>query len=193
MIRAPKMAGVIAAGAFVLGLTLLPEISFAQAMGGQAGGMGPGAMGQDHMKAMQEMHQGMMGRMGQTQGPAQAGPAAAATTAKANVTQTDRRGPVTVIATFTPAGSAGEPIRFTLKLDTHSVDLDGYQFDAIAFLRDGSGREVKATGVERTSGSGHHREATLVFSPQEGPIELLVKGVGGVAERAFRFDAGAAK
>ena len=180
MIRPPMLPAGIAAGTLALALAL-PSIGLAQGMG---------AMDQDHMKAMQPMHQGMMSRMGQPQAApqGQAAPVASTTTAKATLTQTDRRGPVTVIATFTPAGSAGEPIRFTLKLDTHSVDLDGYQFDAIALLRDASGREVKATGVEKATGSGHHREATLLFPSQDGPFDLIVKGVGGVAERTFRWE-----
>ncbi len=195
MIRALRMVGGITAAALVLALTLA-GIGIAQGMGGQGGAMGPGTMGQDHMKAMQEMHKGVMGGMRQPQAApqAQGAPAAAtATAAKAHLTQTDLRGPVTIAVTYTPAAAAGEPISFAIKLDTHSVDLDGYAFDAIVFVRDASGREVKATAVEKPTGSGHHRAATLLFPPQDGRIELVVKGVGGVAERTFRFEAGATK
>jgi hypothetical protein len=44
--------------------------------------------------------------------------------------------------------------------------------------------------VEQASGSGHHREAVLVFPPiaQPGPVRILVRNVGGVAERTFLWE-----
>jgi len=75
-------------------------------------------------------------------------------------------------------------------LDTHSVNLDVYQFEQIMRLRDGKGGELAPTAVEGATGSGHHREATVRFAwpdPKPRTLELVVKGVAGVPERAFQW------
>ena len=73
------------------------------------------------------------------------------------------------------------------------------RFEGIALLRDGLGREFTPTGVEALSGSGHHRQGTLVF-PAADPagkstgaeaakyLELVIREVGGVKERVFRWN-----
>jgi hypothetical protein len=116
--------------------------------------------------------------------------ALAVTAAHAQETSTKRntQGPVTVAVTLlTPVGTT--PIKVKVVLDTHSVALDGVAFDQAVALRTPDGREV-APAVEETKGSGHHREATLVFIGQAaGALRIVVKNVGGVAERAFAWDA----
>lgn len=101
----------------------------------------------------------------------------------------DRRGPVTVAVTLFP-GEAGAPMRVKVVLDTHSVDLDRIDLrDAVVMRRD-DGHDVAATGIEDTQGGGHHRQATLVFPPPAGgPILVVVRNVGNVPERVFRWDA----
>jgi hypothetical protein len=97
-------------------------------------------------------------------------------------------GGVTVAVTFFKEGSDG-PV-FRVVLDTHSVNLDGYRFEEIVRLRDGKGGELAPTGVENPQGGGHHRSATVRFAwpePRPKTLELVVKGVAGVPERAFQW------
>lgn len=97
-------------------------------------------------------------------------------------------GGVTVDVTFLKDGD--DTARFTVVLDTHSVDLDGYRFEETVRLRDERGAELAPTAVEGTEGSGHHREATLRFAwpdPRPTVLELVVKDVAGVPERVFRW------
>ncbi len=106
-------------------------------------------------------------------------------------TQTSGVGPVTVAVTPLPPAAAGEPLRLKVVLDTHSVDLDGVAFERVVGVRSAGG-PVAAPQVESTKGSGHHREAILVVPPTVAAgstaLEVVVKDVGGVPERIFRWD-----
>ena len=97
-------------------------------------------------------------------------------------------GGVTVDVTFLK--DRGDGPAFKVGLDTHSVNLDVYQFEQIMRLRDGKGGELAPTAVEGATGSGHHREATVRFAwpdPKPRTLELVVKGVAGVPERLFQW------
>ena len=110
-------------------------------------------------------------------------------TAEPALSQQDRQGPVTVAVTLVP-DAAGGPMRVKVVLDTHSVDLEPINLRDTVVMRLGDGREMLASGIETAKGDGHHREATLVFpAPAEGPVVLVVKNVGNVPERVFRWDA----
>ena len=114
----------------------------------------------------------------------------AASVAQAKLSQQVAGGGVTVAATLLK--DQGETTTIKLVLNTHSANLDGYNFEAIAMLRDDSGKTYPVEAVEQASGGGHHREAVLRFgkvSPQAKSIELLVKDVAGVKERLFRWSA----
>jgi len=114
--------------------------------------------------------------------------------AQEGLTKRDRQGPVTVVVTLMAPPSGGLPIRVKVVLDTHSVGLDGVAFDQAVTVRAADGRDVAATALEEVSGSGHHRQAVLVFPPAPaGPLRLVVKDVGGVAERSFVWDLSAAR
>jgi len=108
--------------------------------------------------------------------------------AQGALTQQDRQGPVTVAVTLlVPA--PGAPIKAKVVLDTHSVSLDGIAFEQAVVLRPADGTELAVVSVEQASGSGHHREAVLVF-PALAELEnvrLVVKNVGGIAERSFSW------
>jgi hypothetical protein len=97
-------------------------------------------------------------------------------------------GGVTVDVTFLK--DRGDTAGFKVVMDTHSVNLDVYQFEEIVRLRDGRGGELAPTAVENPQGSGHHREATVRFAwpePRPKSLELVVKGVAGVPERLFQW------
>lgn len=161
----------------------------------------PGMMGSGMMSMMEMMGEsassgmGTMGSMGgQPQSPVQmAG-------SPQNLTQEDKQGAVTVSATLlTPdRPRADGTLAVRVKLDTHAVGLDQYQPERLALLRDAQGREIQALGLESPSGSGHHRAGVLTFpgtdasgkpllSPEAKSLTLILRGIGGVQERVFRW------
>lgn len=108
--------------------------------------------------------------------------------------RTSDGGQVTVNVTW-PGLAAGPT--FTVVLDTHAVDLDGYDLAKLAVLRTDDGREVAPSGWAAPPG-GHHRQGTLSFpqtgadgKPTVGPttrgLELVVRDIAGVPERSFRW------
>jgi hypothetical protein len=119
---------------------------------------------------------------------------APAATLPAGATQTDEGDQVTIAATW--QGSGAEMI-FTVAMDTHVVDLDGYDLKQLAVLRIDGGREVQPTSWEAPKG-GHHRSGTLTF-PATGAdgtsliaagthtIELVIRDLTDVPERSFRW------
>ena len=111
--------------------------------------------------------------------------------AQEGFTKRDTQGPVTVIVTLISSPSPGAPIKAKVVLDTHSAALDGVAFERAVAVRTADGAEVPPTAVEQASGSGHHREAVLIFppSPQSDGVRILVRNVGGVAERTFLWEA----
>lgn len=110
--------------------------------------------------------------------------------AQEGLTKRDTQGPVTVVVTLMPSPTPGAPIKAKVVFDTHSVGLDGIAFEQAVAIRTADGAEVPPTAVEQASGSGHHREAVLVFppSPRPGSLRIVVKNVGGVAERTFLWE-----
>jgi hypothetical protein len=104
-------------------------------------------------------------------------------------TRTNSGGGVTVKVTFLDTKSSSD-LRFQVVLDTHSVNLDGYDLKTSSLLRDDSGNSYLPTAVEN-KGSGQHRETTLSFAKiAKGSkrVELVVKDIAGVKERIFRWD-----
>jgi hypothetical protein len=109
-------------------------------------------------------------------------------------TQTSQQGAVTVAVTWT--GVEGGAV-FTVVLDTHSVNLDSYNLAQLAVLRTDRGQESLPTVWDAPAGS-HHREGSLRFpeTASDGSLllgadassfELVVRDVGGVPERVFRW------
>ena len=112
--------------------------------------------------------------------------------AQEGLARRDSQGPVTVVVTLmTTSPSAGAPIRAKVVLDTHSVALDGVAFEQAVVIRLTDGAEIRPTAVEQARGNGHHREAVVVFPPlaQADTLRIVVRDVGGVAERTFLWDA----
>lgn len=98
-------------------------------------------------------------------------------------------GGVTAKVTFL-APKSNDNVRFQLVLDTHSVNLDTYDLQSIAVLRDDTGKSYAPVAVE-SKGEGHHREATLVFpkvATDAKRLELIIKDVAGIKERSFKWD-----
>ena len=107
--------------------------------------------------------------------------------AASSATQTVAGGGVTVKVTY--LAQTGHESRFSVVLDTHSVDLDAYDLKALSVLRDDTGILFEPTGVEN-KGSGHHREIILTFprpSTKRQWLELVLKDIAGEKERTFRW------
>lgn len=108
--------------------------------------------------------------------------------AQAGARQSVPGGGVTV--TVTPISEPGDDPTFLVSMDTHSVNLNGYEFEEIVRLLDARGDELAPTEVKDAQGGGHHRRATLQFTwpePKPKSLEVVVKGVAGVPERVFRW------
>ena len=109
-------------------------------------------------------------------------------------TQRSEGGQVVVDVTW--GGKEAGPV-FRVVMDTHAVDLDGYDLRQLAVLRVADGREVRPSGWDAPKG-GHHREGALTFpptladgsptlGPSAGTMELVIRDVAGVPERTFRW------
>lgn len=84
-----------------------------------------------------------------------------------------------------------QPDKFTVfrvTLDTHSVDLGGYDLLKISELVAGSKRYAPLRW-ERISDSSHHRSGALIFPKIDPPlpVELLIKTVAGIPVRRFQW------
>ncbi|MBM2827056.1 MAG: hypothetical protein HW403_1120, partial [Dehalococcoidia bacterium] len=109
-------------------------------------------------------------------------------------TQTNQGGQVTIKVSW--GGPEAGPV-FQVAMDTHSVDLDGYDLAQLGSLRTGKGQEVRPIKWDAPRGE-HHREGTLVFpeitpdgnpliGPAAGVFELIIRDVAGIPERVFRW------
>lgn len=105
------------------------------------------------------------------------------------LTQTSSEGPVTVAVTPKQLAASADTWEFEIALNTHSVELD-HDLTQISTLT-GSDGQSYGPGVWQGDGpSGHHRSGVLRFQvPATAPeaVDLTIRGVGGVAERRFRW------
>lgn len=119
---------------------------------------------------------------------------ASTNTQPASMTQTNEGGQVTIQVTW--QGRSAGPV-FHVAMDTHAVDLDGYDLRQLAVLRTDQGQEIQPTRWDAPTG-GHHRSGTLSFpttlsdgTPLIGSttrsLELVIRNVAGVPERTFRW------
>lgn len=79
--------------------------------------------------------------------------------------------------------------KFSVVLDTHSVNLERYDLKSLSVMRDDTGLTMAPTGSEN-KGSGHHREIILTFprpSTERKWLELVIKDIAGVKERVYRW------
>ena len=120
----------------------------------------------------------------------QSSPAASPATARNADTQTSEGGEVTVEVAWAGAPSGAT---FDVKLDTHSIELDGVDLtDSV--LRNDRGETLRARPWAAPAG-GHHREGQLSFDGDAEPFfagatwfELVINGVGGVPQRVLRWE-----
>lgn len=93
-------------------------------------------------------------------------------------------------------GDRSGSLVFYIAMNTHSVDLDGYDLGKLAMLRDYEGKEYKPVSWESRPG-GHHRQGTLTFSSPDSLIqgkakrlELIIRDVADIPEWSFIWEFG---
>lgn len=117
----------------------------------------------------------------------------------AGATQSNSGGNVTIEVTWENPRDTGAPLTFSVGMNTHSVNLDGFDLGKLAVLRNDRGQEVKPQQWDAPSG-GHHRSGTLTFpskddsgKPMVGAgtktLEIVIRDVAGVKERVLRWQA----
>ena len=81
-------------------------------------------------------------------------------------------------------------LAFYVRLNAESTDLSKYDLVRISVLRDLGGGEYQPEAWLLWDAADNYREGLLLFlKPELGPegVELVVRGVGGVTERSFRW------
>jgi len=104
--------------------------------------------------------------------------------------QTNAEGEITVIVRPLELSSDASPWSFEIALDTHSGSLDQDLMQSAVLLTD-TGQELTPLRWEGAEPGGHHRAGTLFFNaPSSRPqsFSMVIKNVGGVSERVFRWD-----
>lgn len=108
------------------------------------------------------------------------------------LTQSNSEGYVTIDIKW--MGTEENTLTFSVAMNTHSVDLDGYDLGKLAVLRDDTGEEYRPISWESAPG-GHHRKGSLTFhlpdSVMRGEaryLELTINDVAGVNERNLRWE-----
>lgn len=113
---------------------------------------------------------------------------------KKELRRVDDKGSVEVVVVYlNPLGKRNDNQQsFEIILDTHSDDLSRYKLVELSTLKIEGGSEIKASAWEKPGGGGHHVSGTIIFDvptfSSANYIELVVKNVGGVEERVFRWD-----
>lgn len=101
--------------------------------------------------------------------------------------QSSTGGSVTIEAKL--LGHQNDSLVFEISMNTHSVDLDTYDFKQLAVLRDGKGSEYSPVDWSSQPG-GHHRGGKLVFAHSDKSarnFELVIRNVAGVSERVLKW------
>ena len=101
------------------------------------------------------------------------------------------RGADAVTVTATWLGVQEDRLAVRLALDTHSVDLSGFDVLANTVLRDGSGQELRAVRWQEERASSHHRTGTLFFPIPKSfqpRLAVVVRNLAGVEERVLVFE-----
>ena len=118
-------------------------------------------------------------------------------------TQTDSAGSVTVEATWiTPEHRSGndevqavaddyaiaDVVLLHVEMNTHSVDLSGYDLASLATLDAGVGPELPLDWVT-ISDDQHHTEGVIVFRRPStaAAVTLTLRDIGGVPARTLRW------
>ena len=103
--------------------------------------------------------------------------------------QRSSAGGVTVVVTPQNLAAGTKSWEFSVKLDTHSQELNDDLVKTTTLIDDKSGRHAPVRW-EGAGPGGHHREGTLKFnaiSPQPGVIEMQIQRLGEATPRVFSW------
>lgn len=138
-------------------------------------------------------------------------PNAAAGQTASQTTRNDSQGGITIKAVYATAAyfkanpkdaltgkvDSERHILFVISVDTHSGDLSGYDFVKNAMLRNDRGQQVAPQRWFASADGAHHRAGVLIFpkidqagrtiETEAKTLELVVRGLGGLAERILRW------
>ncbi len=92
-----------------------------------------------------------------------------------------------------PTRSTAVPIKFTVKMDTHSGSLSDYDLGKASTLANDSGQQIKAIQWD-SPGDGHHGTGALYFPATDSTgkplinadtkyVEWVISDLAGVAEK----------
>ncbi len=87
-----------------------------------------------------------------------------------------------------------EAMPFRVKMETHTVDTSPFDLQKAAVLIDDKGKKVAAIGWQELPSpvpamASHHRRGILFFPKVKAKsFEVVLKGLGTVSERRFRWD-----
>lgn len=85
--------------------------------------------------------------------------------------------------------ASGQPIKFKVRMSTHSVNL-GEDMVAVSELKDDGGKSYKAVKWQGSPPGGHHRNGVLEFPALMGSpkkVTLIIRNVSRVPERVFEW------
>ncbi len=95
---------------------------------------------------------------------------------------------VTVVVEYLKDKSDDKNITFAVLLDTHSVDLNSFDFQKDIVLE----KNPRASGSNptkvTTNGSDHHRSGEIVFPNTPPPFILVLKNIANINRREFLFE-----
>ena len=106
-----------------------------------------------------------------------------------NITEENNEGDVSVTVTPMDVRQDATNWTFDVSLNTHSAEINE-DLMAVSELIDEQGRIYKPVSWEGSPPGGHHRSGVLKFSAPPttpGSYELVIKQVGGVEERRFKW------
>lgn len=106
--------------------------------------------------------------------------------------QSNTGGKVTIDVTWVEARD--NSLIFNVAMNTHSVNLDGYDLERLSFLSDDTGNQYQPVSWDSAPGD-HHRRGTLTFTLPDSLIqgktsylELVIMDVAGVEKRVLRWE-----
>lgn len=93
---------------------------------------------------------------------------------------------VTVEVEYLAVKSDGKNITFNIALNTHSVNLDSFDFQKDIVLE----KDGKSTTPSKisTNGGGHHRSSEIVFPNTSPPFTIVLKNLANINRREFLFE-----
>jgi hypothetical protein len=83
----------------------------------------------------------------------------------------------------------GKPVKFEVRMNTHSVSLDQNIVD-ISILTDDLGQEYLPVNWNGSPAGGHHRSEVLEFPLLKGnpsSVALVIQDIANVPERIFKW------